>query len=63
MHYQNTTKIHNKTCRISLLYMRQMHIQNPFKRLSNEVTSLKVTIFPKSSILDVLQGCECAIEQ
>ena len=40
-----------------------MRIQNPVKFPSKEITSLEVTIFGKSSILDVWKGSEYAIAQ
>ena len=54
------TAIYTKTCPSSLLYIQQRHIQNPFKRLSKVITSLEVTIFTETSILDVLKGSEYA---
>ena len=43
----------SKTWPSRLLYIQQRHIQNPFQHLSKEVISLQVTIFTKTSILDV----------
>ena len=45
----------------NLAKVQQRSIQKPLKRLSKEVTSLTVTIFAKSSILDVWEGSEYAI--
>ena len=47
------TAIYTKTRPSSLLYIQQRRIQNPFKRLSKKITSLEVTIFTESSILNV----------
>ena len=44
-------------------FIQQRRIQNPFKRLSNEVTSLEVIIFAKSSALDVWQGSKYVLAQ
>ena len=57
------TAIYNKTWLSSLLYIQQRRIQNPFKRVIQEVTSLEVTNFAKSSILDVWESSDYAIAQ
>ena len=43
------TAIYTKTRPSSLLYIMQRLIQNPFKRLSKDITSLEVTIFIKKA--------------
>ena len=48
--------IYNKTCQSSLLYVRQRYIHNPVKRLRKEVTLLELSIFKKSTIVDVFQS-------
>ena len=47
------TAIYSKTWPGSLIYIQKRLIQNPFKRLIKVVIFLGVTIFTKSSILDV----------
>ena len=57
------TAIYTKTRPSSLLYIQQRRIQNPFKRLSKKITSLEVTIFTESSILNVWKGSQHANAQ
>ena len=49
----NTKHIYSKSGPSSLRYIQEKRIHNPFQRLSKKVISLEVTIFTKSSILDV----------
>ena len=57
------TAKYTKTWQKSLLYIQQKRIQNLFKHLSKEITSLEVIIFVKGSILDVRKDSEYAIAQ
>ena len=52
-----------KNWQSSLPHIQQRRIENPFKRLSREVISLEVTVFARSSIVDVWQRSEYAIAQ
>ena len=57
------TARYSKTWPSSLLYVQQRRIQNPAQRLGKRIISLEVTIFTKSSVLDVYKGSEYVAAQ